>query len=121
MEQDDNRYKRGLRIGLVNGFIVGIALMLIVLLGQNLLLKKEADATGNSKVEQNISNRMDDVEHKIQTVSKYLDKYYYKALHTKSILTFLISRLQKHIVLLRTSLEALRYLSRNQELLFQDS
>ena len=78
MEQDDNRYKRGLRIGLINGFIVGIALMLIVLLGQNLLLKKEADATGNSKVEQNISNRMNEVEHKIQTVSKYLDKYYYK-------------------------------------------
>ncbi len=84
MEQDELSYKRGFRVGLINGVIIGIAVFLIVIIGRDIWLNGTQTTTiGSGKetgsgVQKEIGKELDNIGEKIQTISQYLDKYYYK-------------------------------------------
>ncbi len=70
MENDEKRY----RSGLITGIIVGIAFMLIIFLGRGLLFSRATTAVNQDGIKED----MDTVYGKINTVKRYLDKYYYE-------------------------------------------
>ena len=79
--QNQEEKKRVYRSGLIAGIFMGIAIMLILILGSNVLLKR----IYRHRQSDSIINDMDEVSDKIELIEEYLDKFYFEEIDEETL------------------------------------